>query len=238
MFCLSGIRVQAQETRSVTTTVGIDACSAYVFHGMTYNKGFVLQPFLNIAGKRFVYTLWNNFNLQSDDNGLGHFPAGEFTEIDHFLSYLLPVSVVDLDVTLGVYNYPKLNWAADKEIQVGAQKTLSPLLTPFARGGYMYGGDMQKNLYVEFGVKGEQPLRKNLLAGYQLKGSWEHQGFAPGTPTGMKEFLGIAGLTWLLRDDVGVTAKVNYVGRLNKKVLTNELYGVKWFASLGVFTTF
>ena len=55
-----------------SVVIGTDASSAYIFHGMTYNKGFVMQPYLNITGKYFGYLLWSNYNLQSDDNGLGH----------------------------------------------------------------------------------------------------------------------------------------------------------------------
>jgi len=230
---LSGLR--AQET---SVTAGLDASSAYAFHGMTYNKNAVLQPYMTVAHKSFVYNLWCNYNLKSDNNGLGYFPAGEFTEIDHFFTYLLPVKFADLDVTLGIYNYPMLGWKSDKELQFGGSKTLHPLFIPFARACYMIGGSMAKNLYCEFGTKGETPIVKDLIFCYQLKASFESQGFLPGTPAGMKDFLGTAGVKWMATKSTGISAKINYVGQLDKKILVNELYDVKAYGSIGVFTTF
>jgi hypothetical protein len=222
-----------------TVVIGTDASSAYIFHGMTYNKGFVLQPYLNITGQHFGYLLWSNYNLQSDDNGLGHFPASEFTEIDHFISWYLPVRSVSLDVTLGIYNYPAIGWESDKELQFGGQKALlNSLLTPFARGGVMFDGSMTRNIYAEFGVKGEKSLRGKFSLNYMLKASWEYQGFLPDKPAGMKDLLATAGLNCQIIESTGLSLKISYAGQLDKKVLPDELYDTSFFASLGVFYMF
>jgi hypothetical protein len=222
-----------------SVVIGTDASSAYIFHGMTYNKGFVLQPYLNITGKYFGYLLWSNYNLQSDDNGLGHFPASEFTEIDHFISFFIPAKFAELDVTLGIYNYPIIGWESDKELQFGGQKKLfDALLIPFARGGVMFDGSMTRNIYVEFGVKGEKSMTGKFGLNYMLKGSWEHQGFLPGKPAGMKDLLVTAGLNYQLIESAGLSLKAGYAGQLDKKVLPDELYDTSFFVSLGIFCLF
>jgi hypothetical protein len=232
-LCMPGAYAQT------SVVIGTDASSAYIFHGMTYNKGFVLQPYLNITGAHFGYLLWSNYNLQSDNNGLGYFPASEFTEIDHFISWFLPVTFADFDVTLGIYNYPVIGWESDKEIQFGGQKVLfKSLLIPFARGGVMFDGSMTRNIYTEFGVKGEKILSEKFSFNYMLKASWEHQGFLPDKPAGMKDLLITAGLTYFIIKNTGLSLKANYAGQLDKKVLPDELYNTSFFASLGAFYVF
>lgn len=226
------------ESTSPTIVAGVDFNSAYVFHGMTYNSGLVLQPFLQIAGKSFVYTMWSNYNLQSDDNGLGHFKAAEFTEVDHFFTYLLPVSFVDADITAGFYTYPYLGWECDKEIQFGLEKTFHSLLVPYARLGYMYDGLMKKNIYIEFGAKGSQPIGDSFSFDYNAKASWESQGFIDPAPKGMKHVLITGGFTYMQSETLGFTAKANYVGQLNKDVMPDALYDVNFHASLGLFKVF
>jgi hypothetical protein len=230
---LYGMNMKAQT--SIAT--GVDFSSADIFHGMTFNKGMVAQPYLSITGKRFAYLFWGNYSLQSNDNSFGHLSANKFSEMDHLFTYLLPVKTLNLDITLGVYTYPELNWHL-KELQFGGQKSLHSLLVLYARAGYMFSGDLNKNLYIEFGSKGGYPLLENLSFNYQLKVAWERQGFIPSVPVGMKDLLGNAGVTWMIQKDAGITAKIYYVGQLNDKILTNEAYDVKWYASAGFFTAF
>ncbi|MDR0698448.1 MAG: hypothetical protein LBG28_04400 [Tannerella sp.] len=238
-FTLATCACLTSAPAQVSTVVGIDASSAYIFHGMTYNSGFVLQPYLNITGKHFGYLLWSNYNLQSDENGLGYFPASEFTEIDHFISWYIPVAFADFDLTLGLYNYPMLGWESDKELQLGGQKTLlNSLLTPFARGGVMFDGSMTRNVYVEVGAKGEKTLAPKFALNYLLKASWEYQGFLPDKPSGMKDLLLTSGLTYFPVEATGISLKANYAGQLSKKVLPDELYDAGFFVSLGIFRVF
>jgi hypothetical protein len=238
-FVLAACFYTAGLYAQTTVVIGTDASSAYIFHGMTYNKGFVLQPYLNITGSHFGYLLWSNYNLQNDDNGLGHFPASEFTEIDHFLSFFIPVKFAELDVTLGIYNYPAIGWESDKEIQFGGQKKLfNSLFTPFARGGVMFDGSMTRNIYVEFGAKGEKNLSEKFSLNYMLKASWEHQVFLPDKPAGLKDLLVTVGLNYLIIENTGLSLKANYAGQLDKKVLPDELYDTSFFASIGIFHIF
>lgn len=232
--------MDAQDTaaKKVNVTAGIDFNSAYVFHGMTYNDGPVLQPYLCVAGGRFIYNMWSNYNLVSDDNGLGHFDASEFTEIDHFFTYLVAFEPVVVDVTFGIYNYPMLGWPSDKELQIGAEKTIGGLLTPFARAGYMVDGAMEKNLYIEFGSKGEKALNDDWSLNYLVKASWENQDFIPGSPSGFRHLLATVGITYMTTATSGITAIANYVGQLDDEILVDALYDVDFHASIGAFINF
>ncbi|MDR2122002.1 MAG: hypothetical protein LBP34_02650 [Flavobacteriaceae bacterium] len=231
--------VPEQKTPGVSFTAGIDAATAYNLRGMTCNKGFVLQPYLNVRSKWFTYLLWTNYNLQSDDNGLGHFKSSEFTETDHLFTFLLlPVKFVDLDATLGIYTYPYLGWESDKEMQIGISKTFYSYLTPSVRICYMIDGSMEKNLYVEFGVKGNKKINEQLSFEYLLRASWEKQGYVSESPSGMRELLATTGLTWMLNKSVGFVGKLNYSEQLNPRILSDKLYDVRFFGSIGTVVNF
>ena len=77
-------------------TVGLDLNSAYVWRGITFNDGAVLQPSVDVAHPSGAgVNVWGNMDL---DDYSGAVESGEFSEVDLTLYYAIPVEGWDLSV--------------------------------------------------------------------------------------------------------------------------------------------
>jgi len=60
-------------------TFAVDTYSAYVWRGITFNEGMVVQPSIDIAKGGFGLNLWGNLDVGSYNETLNE---GEFSEVD------------------------------------------------------------------------------------------------------------------------------------------------------------
>jgi uncharacterized protein (TIGR02001 family) len=84
-------------------TAGIDLNSAYVWRGMTFNDGAVLQPSLDVSHGGFGVNVWANMDLDDYDDTLDQ---GEFSEVDLTLSYSWTMGSVDAGIGYIEYLFP------------------------------------------------------------------------------------------------------------------------------------
>ncbi|HMP72270.1 MAG TPA: TorF family putative porin [Kiritimatiellia bacterium] len=128
-------------------TVGVDVSSAYVFRGATFNDGFVAQPYLDVSGLPIDIGVWGNLDIDDYDDSLN---SGEFSEINIYASYTIPVEGVDASIGYTEYIYPGAELEADREVSLslGLDVPLAPSV------GIYYGldGGIKKNIYVEAGL--------------------------------------------------------------------------------------
>jgi hypothetical protein len=81
-------------------TVDLNACfsSKYIWRGLTYNQGLVLQPEIVVSYKDFYVSSWSNFKIwdinQTNSN-----------EIDFTLGYYHSFSSFDIESYFNYYNY-------------------------------------------------------------------------------------------------------------------------------------
>ncbi|EIQ02063.1 hypothetical protein OpiT1DRAFT_00641 [Opitutaceae bacterium TAV1] len=233
--------------RAVEVTTGVDFASSYVFHGMTYSNGPVLQPWAVISGKSvpLVLTIWTNFEIEGDHSkgvfaGAG---AREFSEFDLFLTYPLPVTFMDLDFTFGYYTYPAddVDIDSEMEIQFGGSKDLSAWLNGFPvgvffRAGYMFTGEVEHNIYIEGGLQGEVPLVEKLSLTYKARVGWLKQ--AGSADDGWSDYQLTIGLGYILTDSVSLSITANYIGQFDDDVLSGFLYEKKFYVTVGASYTF
>lgn len=153
--------------------VGVDFASAYVFRGATLNDGFVAQPYLEASGiGGFTIGTWSNFDL--DDNAGGSPEGGNFSEVDYYLSYDLPIESDAVGVSVGYceYMYPRAGGSAtvsadgtsadvtpvdaDRELSLGL--SFDAPLSPEVGIYYGIDGGIDKALYIELGLGHEVEL--------------------------------------------------------------------------------
>lgn len=139
--------VSAGSAFAAEATVGVDVNSAYVFRGTTFNDGFVAQPYLDVSGLPIDIGVWGNLDIDDYDDALN---SGEFSEINIYGSYAIPVEGVDASIGYTEYIYPGAELEADREVSLslGMDVPLAPSV------GIYYGldGGIKDNLYVEAGV--------------------------------------------------------------------------------------
>lgn len=97
MACFCGVSSAAD------VTAALDVNSAYVWRGMTFNDGAVLQPSLDVSTNGFGINVWGNLDMDDYDGALD---SGEFSEIDLTLSYSWSMGSVDSTVGYIEYLFP------------------------------------------------------------------------------------------------------------------------------------
>jgi uncharacterized protein (TIGR02001 family) len=170
----------ALSVSAADVSVGIDFASAYIFRGVTLNDGWVAQPGLEVSGLHgFTVGTWANFDLE--DNTGGAPSGGDFSEVDLYVSYAIPVEGFGLSIGLTEYTYPRgvleteqLDGTVTTE-PLDADRELNLILSlddvPLAPSlGVYYGLDglIDKALYLELGLSHEEALTEDVTASVGL----------------------------------------------------------------------
>jgi uncharacterized protein (TIGR02001 family) len=127
-------------------SVSLDVASAYVFRGATLNDGLVLQPGLEVSGLPVTLGVWGNFDIDDNDGAL---EENEFSEIDIYASYDIPVDALDLSVGYTEYTYPG-GGVADREVSLSAGFDVA--LAPSVAVYYGIDGGIEDSIYAEVGI--------------------------------------------------------------------------------------
>ena len=110
----------ATQASAATATAALDANSAYVWRGLTFNDGFVLQPSMDVSANGFAFNVWANYDLDDYDNAVDD---NEFSEVDLTGSYAFKLGNVDTRVGIIHYIFPTTDATAagaDSSTTVGA----------------------------------------------------------------------------------------------------------------------
>ncbi len=211
-------------------TVGADVASAYVFRGVTFNDGPVFQPYVDVAGfpgafEGLEFGVWGNLDIDDYD---GTLESGQFSEIDLYASYALPLEAVALSISYTEYTFPGAEDDADREI--GLDLGLDVILAPYIAVYYGLDGGIEKDLYAEAGVGYGVELVDGLelelgaLVGYLSPDEGD---------SGFHQYEVSAALAYGI-----FSASVAYIGQIDDDVLTDEAYDVEVVGTLGLAYTF
>jgi hypothetical protein len=220
-------------------SAGVDFASAYIFRGATLNKGLVMQPYAEISGfpidekyGALAIGTWANYDI-SDNSGT--LESGEFSEIDYYIAYSLPVTVVDLGIAYTEYTYPN-GGTSDKEVAFSVGKELgesgfytgltanygldgAPEKSWYIQGALDYGMDLSEALSLSAGVS----------VGYAVVDS--------GTD-GFNDATASVGLSYALTENWALNGSLVYVAQLDDDVLTDAAYDKSGYATLGLSCDF
>ncbi|MDA0991780.1 MAG: hypothetical protein O3A51_13650 [Verrucomicrobia bacterium] len=169
MATVFGVAAMAGMAQAGDVTVGLDVASAYIFRGATLNEGAVAQPTLEVGGIPAIPGLsvgvWANFDLEADT--IRGVESGQFSEVDLYGSYVLPLETEDAEVSIGYteYIYPHANAAAvvaadgtasaagvDADREISVTTSLELPLSPSVSVYYGLDGAIKDNLYAEAGL--------------------------------------------------------------------------------------
>lgn len=222
-------------------SVSADFASAYVFRGTTLNKGLVFQPGAEISGfpipeeyGSVAIGTWANFDIS--DNG-GTLNRNEFSEIDYYLSYSLPVTVVDLGVTYKQYTYPNSGGTeADKEVSFSVGKGIGDTgLYPSLSVNYGIGGAIEESWYIQGALDYEKSLTDALTLSAGVNAAYAVQ---KDDADGFNDAGASIGLSYALTENWSLNGSLNYVAQLDTAVLTDAEYDRPVYATLGVSCDF
>lgn len=202
--------VAASMVVAADTSLTLDVASAYVFRGDTFNDGLVVQPGLETALPYGITVgVWGNLDLDDYD---GAVVENQFSEIDLYASYDLPVEVMALSIGYTEYTYPGAEGDADREVGVSAGTALHGVDVGL---DVYYGldGGIKKNLYAEASTGTSLDLAEGVAL--DLGGTLGY--FDPDEgESGLSNYTLTAGLSYGL-----VGASVTYVGQIDDDVLVD-----------------
>jgi len=204
--------------KAADVDAGADVATAYVFRGKTLNDSWVVQPYLAVGNsdkhewlQPLTLGVWANFDL--DDNKGGDPESGQFSEIDLYASYELPINSEHASLSVGYieYVYPSaspvvrspgavaVDTDADRELNLIA-KCENTLLSPEVAVYWGVEGPNLKDIW-EFQLSGshDEPLNadENLLLNLGGTVSFRYDDSdTPGTDDGVSYVLLSAGLSY------------------------------------------
>lgn len=194
-------------------SLSLDAASAYVFRGVTFNDGLVLQPGMEATGLGdLTVGVWGNLDLDDYDDTL---QDGQFSEIDIYALYDLKLSDEKSGITLGYTEYAYPSGGGDADREVGLTFSYDVICQPFISAYYGLDGGIDKSWYFEAGVGHEMALDEaeawtlgvSALIGYLDPDDGE---------SGFHQYELGASLAWK-----SLYASVTYIGQADKDVLVD-----------------
>jgi len=206
-------------------SAGTDLNSAYIWRGITFNKGPVLQPWLDVSGiglgkdVSLGVNVWSNVDLSDND---GTLKSGEFSEIDLTATLSLPKGF-----TAGYIEYtfpaiaPDAGVPGTRELFAGWSGSfiVDPSVTVY------YDVDEVKDYYVLLGVGKDFTL--NEKASVSLGGAvglaGEDFAVAYGGESGGLYNFNVSGkLSYKASEKVTLTGIVGYSGSLDETHLPEQ----------------
>lgn len=210
-------------------TANLDAMSAYVWRGITFNDSPVLQPSLDVSKNGFGANVWANYDL--DEYYMGTPNDNEFSEVDLTLYYGFEIDKLEVTVGLIEYLFPE---GANGTREMYASLSY-PLFDKLSAGfNFYYDFDEVESYYTDLSLSYEMELMAKLSLALGAKIGYAGEDFAEaysgGTDAGLHDYGFSAGLTYAATEALSIGVKAVYTDSLDDNVLAdadlaNGVYG-------------
>ena len=221
-------------------TTAVDVNSAYVWRGITFNDGMVVQPSVNVAaGNGFNLNVWGNLDVDDYNDSLD---SGEFSEVDLTMSYTHQAGPVALTAGYIEYLFPTTETGgAEGTREVYLDASVAPA------GGFSVGltsyydfdevDDFYLNPYLGYGMELMPKLSMSLRAAAGYAGEDFAKAYG-GEGSGFFDYTLSAGLTYTVMDNVSVTGRLAYTDAIDDDVLVEPPQDVNFYGGIGAAVTF
>lgn len=229
VYMIALITMGLATVQAAEVDLTVDVASAYVFRGVTLNRDAVLQPGLEVSGlpipARFgevTIGTWANFDLGSGGGDYG-LARNQFSEIDYYGDYSLPLEVIDMGLAYTEYTYPNSGDSADRELAVYVGKDLFDTgLSIEMSANYGLAGGVTKDWYLQGGIGYALDVLPDVLTaslgagvGYLVQDDG---------PNGWHDGIFSADLAYALADNLSVTVALMRILQLDSDVLLDDAY--------------
>lgn len=215
---LSAIKADAAE--NVSAAAGVELNSSYIYRGVVYNDGLVLQPWMDTYIGPFTVGFWGNMDLDDYD---GTMQKRRFSEIDLMLTYAFEVAGLNVSIAVAEYLFPNV---ADGEggALPGTRELIlkagRPLFWGFAlETKFSYDFDMYDDLYAALKLSYGYSLTEKLSFSAHGLGSYAGNRLTVTGKSGANEYDLRGGLAYALTEMVEIGAMGGYTGTLDSDVL-------------------
>ncbi len=230
-----GIATQAV---AAVATAALDVNTAYVWRGLTFNDGFVLQPSIDVAAANGLsFNVWGNYDLEDyDPAGV---ESGDFSEIDLTATYAFKLGSVDASVGIIEYTFPN---GADSTTEIfgglgydlGAGFSISTTV--------YYDCDQVDDFYVTAGLGYSYSINDKTTL--DLGGTISYAGedfaefYAGGTDSGFFNYILSASVSYAVTDALALGAGINYSDSMDDDALPDEAVDTTLYGGVKIAYTF
>ena len=237
-------------------TAGADVVSAYIWRGLTYNDGVVVQPSVDVAHPSGLgLNVWGNFDMTDYD---GAVDEREFSEVDLTLSYAVPIEgPVSITVGISEWLYPKEgNYTPElpeAHAAVEAKKDTDTREVYLNLGyepmdGLALGMSLNQDIDEVEGTYGDasiaytyEPCDKTSLEASARIGVGDKkfaEYYAGGTKGGLFDWGAKLTATYALSESTELAAFVAYTDNLNDDVFPDDAKDVDVYGGMSLYYTF
>ena len=230
MNCLmiAAILLAGVETLFAADAVlGVTGNSAYVWRGITFNDGGVLQPSLDVRKGGFGMNVWGNMDLEDDYNEA--LDSGQFSEIDLTLSYGFAIQSVSISFGYIEYLFPNADTPAGREIFTTA--AIEPLKGLSLGIALYYEIDEVEDYYANLNMSYAYSFTESLSCKIGAAVGYIGEDYSVGGESGMNDLLASLSVTYAFSPALSVTAGYYYVDSLDEDVLPDQ--DVSSFGGIG-----
>jgi len=220
MIFLAAVLMTTGTAFGADVTAAIDVNSAYVWRGMTFNDGVVVQPSLDVAKGGFGLNVWGNLDVDDYDDTLD---TGEFSEIDLTMTYAHEFGPVGMTGGYIEYLFPTTDkGGAEGTREIFLDAALEPMES-FSVGVTTYYDideveDYYVNVYVGYGFALDCGLGIDLGASAGYVGD----DISADGDAGFNEYNVTMGLGYDINDMVSVSASLAYTDAIDDDVLKTD----------------
>ncbi|MEW6078448.1 MAG: MltA-interacting MipA family protein [Thermodesulfobacteriota bacterium] len=216
-------------------TGAIDVNSAYVWRGITFNDGLVVQPSIDVTSGGFGINVWGNYDVGDYDNTLDD---NEFSEIDITPYYGFSLQNVEIELGLAEYLFPagedgtrelyaSLGWPVLGGLSLG----LAAYCDVDEVDGW-YG-----NLSASYGLDVTDALGVEVSAAAGLADTDFAEAYG-GDDGGWYDYCFSLKSAYTVSDALSLEASINYSDTLDKDVLPDDVVDTNLYGGISVAYTF
>ena len=225
------------------SSVNIDVPSGYVWRGITFNDGFIVQPSFDTATDFGLgFNAWANIDIDDYD---GYYEKGELSEIDLTVYYSLPLESSPIGADIGYVEYAYIDQGDTNRAAGGTREvylSIYPKDCPFGSSLTIYYDiDEVEDFYLSLAVSKDiamegSPVGVKLGASVGYMGEDMATHYAGGTDGGFSDYLVSATTSYSLSESVSLQLLLAYSDTLDEDVLPEQ--DVNFFGKLSANYSF
>ncbi len=238
----------ATQAEAATATAAVDINSAYVWRGLTFNNGLVIQPSIDVAADNgFSVNVWGNYDIDDYDGNVDEY---HFSEVDLTAAYAFKLGDVDTSIGVIAYTfpttYPDNLYGEGTDFDSTAEIFLSlgyELGYGFSiAGNIYYDVDQVDDFYVTAGIEYAYDIndKTSLTLGGLISYAGEDfsEYYAGGTEDGFFNYILSASLGYTFTDSFAVAANLALTDNLDDDALPDEAVHTNFYGGVNLSYTF
>lgn len=226
------VSIVGSQAMAADATVAVDVNSAYVWRGLTFNDGVVVQPSIDVAAGGFDINVWGNLDVDDYDDTLD---SGEFSEVDLTASYGWDMGPVGASVGVIEYLFPA-GGLSTTELFATAGMDLG---AGFSSGVELYYDidqvdDYYATLSVGYALDFNEKAGVELGALVAYAGKDFSQAYAGGAESGWFNYTLSASVSYAVTEALSAGVGINYTDSLSDDSLPDESVDSDFYGGLSI----